>query len=139
MTNPHPANLPDELIARLSTAIPGTHRSKENDLAPIEMILDLEGYDTSDPAWVKAVRKRAAKVIHAERASFGALSALINMRCAIRNEDIGAAIGLPKSTVQAIGAGKVPERLTEDQRARFHILLDWLHDQLDEVRVAIGA
>ena len=57
--------LPSALIERLAACIPGN----KNDIASIEMILDLEGYDTTDPAWVKACRKRAAWVIRDERAS----------------------------------------------------------------------
>ncbi len=136
MKNPDPQDLPAALIERVAKCIPGSHRSKEQDLAGIELILDLEGYDTSDAAWVKAVRKRAAWVIRDERASFGALAALLEMK--ITNESVGRAIGMPKSTVQATGAGRVPERLTEDQRARMHTLLDALARQIDVVRESLG-
>ena len=132
MKNPHPENLPLELVERLAACIP----QNKDSLATIGMVLDLEGYDTSDEAWVRAVRKRAAWIIRDERAGFGAVSALIEMR--LSNEQIGKAIGMPKSTVQAMGAGRVVERLTEDQRARMHKLLNLMNEQLDTVRAALG-
>ena len=132
MSNPHPDSLPQALIERLAQCIPGN----KDDLASIEMILDLEGYDTTDPAWVKACRKRAAWVIRDERASYGALAAFINAR--MNNEEIGKEIGLPKSTVQAMGAGRVPERFTPAQRAKFHALLNFQQAQIEAARKLLG-
>ena len=132
MSNPHPDSLPQALIERLAQCIPGN----KDDLASIEMILDLEGYDTTDPAWVKACRKRAAWVIRDERASYGALATFIAAR--MTNEEIGKEIGMPKSTVQAIGAGRVPERYTQEQRAKFHALLDFVEAQVRQARGLLG-
>ena len=132
MSNPHPDSLPQALIERLAQCIPGN----KDDLASIEMILDLEGYDTTDPAWVKACRKRAAWVIRDERASYGALAAFINAR--MNNEEIGKEIGLPKSTVQAMGAGRVPARFTPAQRAKFHALLNFQQAQIEAARKLLG-
>ena len=130
--NPPVETLPAALIERLAACIPGN----KNDIASIEMILDLEGYDTTDPAWVKACRKRAAWVIRDERASYGALATFINAR--MTNEEIGKEIGLPKSTVQAMGAGRVPERYTPAQRAAFHALLDFAEAQIRDARGLLG-
>ena len=130
--NPPVESLPAALIERLAACIPGN----KDDLAAIEMILDLEGYDTTDSAWVKACRKRAAWVIRDERASYGALATFLNAR--MSNEEIGKEIGLPKSTVQAMGAGRVPERFKPDQRARFHALLDFAEAQIQTARGLLG-
>jgi hypothetical protein len=130
--NPPVESLPAALIERLADCIPGN----KNDMASIEMILDLEGYDTTDQAWVKACRARAAWTIRDQRAQHGALARIIAAR--LSNEEIGKAIGLPKSTVQAMGAGRVPERFTDQQRARFRRLLDLMAEAIESARAALG-
>ena len=75
-------------------------------------------------------------VIRDERASYGALATFLNAR--MSNEEIGKEIGLPKSTVQAMGAGRVPERFKPDQRARFHALLDFAEAQIQTARGLLG-
>jgi len=134
--NPAPENLSAALIERLAQCIPGTHRDAEHDLAEIEMILDLEGYDTTDSAWVTACRARAAWVLRDQRASFGALATFLNAR--MTNEEIGKTIGLPKSTVQAMGAGRVAERFKPAQREKFHALLNFQQAQIEAARRALG-
>ena len=54
------------------------------------------------------------------------------------NEEIGKEIGLPKSTVQAMGTGRVAERFTPAQRERFHALLNFQQAQIEAARRALG-
>jgi hypothetical protein len=75
-------------------------------------------------------------VLRDERASYGALATFINAR--MTNVEIGQEIGMPKSTVQAIGAGRVPERYTREQRAKFHALLDFVEGQIRQARGLLG-
>ena len=130
--NPKPETLSTSLIERLAQCIPG-----DEDNAALCMVLDPEGYDTTDRDWVRQVRKRAAHKIHARRAQFGALALLIDMR--LPNEEIGRWLdNMPKSTVQAMACGRVVERLTPAQKAGFSELLALLQVQLDSVVAALG-
>jgi len=130
--NPAPDSLSDALIARLAQIIP-----TDTDNEALIMVLDLEGFDTTDAAWVKKVRKRAARTIWDRRASFGALARLDTIR--LTNEEVGKWLdGMPKSTVQAMVCGRIPERFTKAQKAGFARLLDYLQDQIDATREALG-
>jgi hypothetical protein len=123
---------PDDLLQALADSIEG-----DSEGAGIIFLLDMAGYDTTDPELCRAAHKQSHKRLHEYRAYHCALSRFIDAR--VTNEAIGKWLaGMPKSTVQAIGAGRMKETYTRAQKTGFVALLDHVESEIAAVRLALG-
>lgn len=77
--------------------------------------MDCMGYDGADDALFDQAFKAAIKVRRDRRFLHGVLGRFTSLM--MSNAMIGAELELPKSTVQAIACGRLPERFTAKQRA----------------------
>lgn len=98
--------------------------------------LDLAGYDSNDPETVRRAKRAAKAILMDRRFVHSVLGRLISTR--MSNEELGRRIGdIPKSTVQAMAAGRVPERFTADQKKSLRALLvenvEILNECLDDL------
>lgn len=120
---------PDSFIAGLV----GTNALRDKSHDTVRLALDLAGFDGESEELVTETVQRVRYATRDKRsgqsllAVFGVLS--------MSNRELGEAIGMPQSTVQAMQCGRVPERLTRDQRKR---LTDLFRVQLDACKKALA-
>ncbi len=106
----------------------------------IRITLELAGYDAGDALLVKRA-VRAGRLVMRERrrkyASTGILHAMTRMH--LSHAQIGEWMGgTPRSTIQAMASGCLPERLTKAQRDGLRGLLLHMARQIKEAMDALG-
>ena len=125
-------NFPPELLETLSHLIEGG----DTTYAALRLQLDLEGYDIADAELVAGAVRQARQVLRDRRfvnGAFGRLTAVM-----LNNAEIGRRLDIPKSTVQALASGRIPERLTGAQRDAFKALIVEIVDGCSAALDALG-
>lgn len=127
-------DFPAALVDRMSYMIEG--RGGDDVLYPnLVLTLDIEGYDASDPELVAAAVKAARQAMRDRRFLNSAMGRFTSAM--YTNSEIGQKLGgIPKSSVQAIACGRLPERYTPAQRAAFRALIA---DVVESCRSALDA
>lgn len=107
-----------ELLETLSHLIEGGG----SDYSALRLQLDLEGFDAENPELVADAVKQARQVMRDRRFLRGAMGQFTSVM--LTNAEIGQRLGgIPKSSVQAIACGRIPERFTAAQRDLFKVLI----------------
>lgn len=113
--------LTDEQAEALSWLIEAPQGELHWDDSAFRLQLDCFGHDSEDEDLLAAALKQARQVLRDRRAAHGILGRFVDLM--LPNAAIGEAIGLPKSTVQAIACGRMVERFRHDTRDKLRELL----------------
>lgn len=103
--------------------------------APADFLfkLDLFGY-AIDPESVLSAQRQAREVRNMRQRTTGVLPRFRALM--LRDGDLGQILGIPRSTIQAIAAGRLAERYTPAQRAALRELVNYT---LSECQKALDA
>ena len=116
------------MVERMSHMIEG-----DKDYSGIRLTLDLAGYDLDNRELVTAAIKQARQVLRDRRFLNCALGRLTTVMYS--NESIGEWLDhMPKSTVQAMASGRIPERYSAKQRDGLKALVTHI---LSECRIVL--
>jgi hypothetical protein len=101
-----------KIIAELASSLPS--READNGYPTVKLRLELAGYDTDDETTFMEAISQVRMAVREQRA----VTSIIGRLTALKLTDrvLGDAMGIPRSTVQAMGCGRKAERLTKAEK-----------------------
>ena len=110
------------------------HMEHGLDLFVLQM--DLEGLDTRDDDYIRAVWKQAKPYLADRRHEAGVLPRFRALM--LTNTELGQVLGYSKAMVQAMVSGRLGERYTPKQKAALKQLIEFTRDECSKCLDALG-
>lgn len=109
---------------------------KDRTYAAFALRYELMGFDPDDHIQYRQAVDEAGRVLRERRANNSALARFY--ACMLSYREIGDVIDMPRSTVQAMAVGRVPERLTKKQKAALKELIAITIDECKQALDDLG-